>query len=225
MIPVTSAPRPLHVPFGDPAGLGLAGFGMTTFVLSVVNAGWVPADVGGVVLGLALFYGGAIQAIAGIWEFANHNTFGAVAFCSYGAFWMSFWYLETSTKLGSDGAKGVGLYLLAWVIFTCYMTIASFRTNLFVFLVFVALTLTYIALVLGAWVGASPWNYIGGYLGVLTALLMVVAELPKTRSGKIMRRLLRDVAENRPIGDVTTLADSTVMDAIAAGMATGAHDD
>lgn len=166
-----SAPRPLHVPFGDPAGLGLAGFGMTTFVLSVVNAGWVPADVGGVVLGLALFYGGVIQAIAGIWEFANHNTFGAVAFCSYGAFWMSFWYLETATKLGSDGAKGVGLYLLAWAIFTCYMTIASFRTNLFVFLVFVVLTLTYIALVLGAWVGASPWNYIGGYLGVLTALL------------------------------------------------------
>lgn len=166
-----SAPRPVHVPFGDPAGLGLAAFAMTTFVLSVVNAGWVPADVAPVVFGLALFYGGAIQAVAGIWEFANHNTFGAVAFCSYGAFWMSFWYLSTATKLQPDGAKGVGLYLLAWAIFTCYMTFAAYRTNLFVFLVFVALTLTYIALLLGAWVAASPWNYVGGYLGILTALL------------------------------------------------------
>jgi succinate-acetate transporter protein len=169
--PGPAAPPPAHVPFGDPAALGLAGFAMTTFVLSVVNAGWVPADVSGVVLGLALFYGGAIQAIAGIWEFANRNTFGAVAFCSYGAFWMSFWYLSTATKLGSDAEKGIGLYLLAWAIFTCYMTIAAYRTNLIVFLVFVVLTLTYVALMLGAWVDANPWNYVAGYLGILTALL------------------------------------------------------
>lgn len=185
-----SAPAPAHVPFGDPAGLGLAAFALTTFVLSVVNAGWVPADSAPVVFGLALFYGGALQAVAGIWEFANHNTFGAVAFCSYGAFWMSFWYLSTATKLGSDASKGIGLYLLAWAIFTCYMTIASFRTNLFVFLVFVALALTYIALVLGAWVGASPWNYIGGYLGIITALLAWYASFATVTNFTFKRTVL-----------------------------------
>jgi succinate-acetate transporter protein len=166
-----SAPLPVAVPFGDPAGLGLAAFALTTFVLSAVNAGWVPTDTAPVVFGLALFYGGAVQVVAGIWEFANRNTFGAVAFCSYGGFWMSFWYLSVATKLGSDGAKGVGIYLVAWAIFTCYMTIAAFRTNWTVFLVFVALTLTYIALALGAFIAPNPWNYVGGYLGIITALL------------------------------------------------------
>lgn len=163
-------PRPAAVPFGDPAGLGLAAFALTTFVLSAVNAGWVPKDVSGVVLGLALFYGGAAQLVAGIWEFANRNTFGAVAFCSYGAFWMSFWFLETATTLGDDAAKGVGLYLFAWGIFTLYMTVASTRTNTVVMLVFIALTLTFFALALGEWV-APGWGTFGGYLGLVTALL------------------------------------------------------
>jgi len=167
--PAAVAAKP--VPFGDPAALGLAAFAMTTFVLSAINAGWLPADVTPVVFGLAMFYGGVGQVIAGVWEFANHNTFGAVAFSSYGLFWLSFWYLNTATKLGSDATKGVGLYLLAWAIFTCYMMIAAWRTNIVVFLVFVALTLTFLALMLGAWIAASPWNYVGGYLGLITALL------------------------------------------------------
>lgn len=168
--PVASAPGP--VPFGDPAGLGLAAFALTTFVLSAANAEWIPASVTGVVFGLALFYGGAVQVVAGIWEFANHNTFGAVAFCSYGGFWMSFWYLNTATKLpAADASKGVGIYLIAWGIFTLYMTIAAFRTNLIVFLVFVCLTLTYFALAIGELAGVSGMGILGGYLGVLTALL------------------------------------------------------
>ena len=78
----------------DPAPLGLAGFAGTTFFLSVVNTGMLsPASVETVVLGLALFYGGLAQLLAGMWEFVNRNTFGAVAFSSYGAFWLSFWYL------------------------------------------------------------------------------------------------------------------------------------
>ena len=98
--PVTPAPAQAPVPYGDPAGLGLAAFALTTFVLSVVNAGWIHADLTATVFSLALFYGGIGQIIAGVWEFANRNTFGAVAFSSYGAFWLSFWYLNVATKLG-----------------------------------------------------------------------------------------------------------------------------
>ena len=170
--PAPSTAPSAPIPFGDPAALGLAGFAMTTFVLSVINAGWVSSTEVGVVFGLALFYGGVAQFAAGIWEWANHNTFGGLAFCSYGAFWMSFWYLQTLTKLDpADAGKGVGLYLLAWGIFTLYMTVAAFRTNMLVFLVFVALTLTYFALAIGAFAGSSFLSTLGGYLGILTALL------------------------------------------------------
>lgn len=169
----TAAPAPpaAHIPFGDPGGLGLAAFALTTFVLSCFNAGWFPAAGSGAVLGLALFYGGAIQVLAGMWEFANHNTFGAVAFSSYGAFWMSFTYLLASTKIPAAVAgQAVGLYLLAWGIFTLYMTIAASRTNTVIFLVFIALTLTYFALAIGDFAGASWLGILGGYLGVLTAI-------------------------------------------------------
>ena len=78
--------------FADPAPLGLAGFAATTFFLSVDNTNMIPADVLGVVLGFALFYGGIAQLLAGMWEFAKGNTFGALAFSSYGSFWLSYWY-------------------------------------------------------------------------------------------------------------------------------------
>ena len=186
--PAPTAP-PKAIPFGDPAGLGLAAFALTTFVLSVINAGWAPADVSGVVLGLAMFYGGAVQVIAGVWEFANKNTFGAVAFCSYGGFWLSFWFLSDATKLGADAGKGVGWYLLAWGIFTLYMTVAASRTNISVLLVFIALTLTYFALAVGEWV--SPvWGYVGGYLGVATAILAWYASFATVTNFTYKRTIL-----------------------------------
>ena len=101
----------------DPAALGLAGFAMTTFVLSLANTGLI-AGAGAAVLGLALFYGGIAQLLAGMWEFVKGNTFGAVAFSSYGAFWLSFWFLLTTGGDKAAGSAGVGAYLLAWTIFT-----------------------------------------------------------------------------------------------------------
>src|ERR1700753_2993376 len=79
--------------FAAPRHLGLAGFAGTTFFLSVVNTNMLGTSVQTIVLGLALFYGGLAQLLAGMWEFTKGNAFGAVAFTSYGAFWMSFWYL------------------------------------------------------------------------------------------------------------------------------------
>jgi uncharacterized protein len=154
--------------FADPGALGLAAFALTTFVLSFANAGIIPG--GGVsVLGLALFYGGIGQVIAGIWEFANKNTFGATAFTSYGLFWMAAWFLLTS-GIKVD-ANGVGLFFLAWAIFTLYMTFAAIKTNLAILLVFIALTLTFVFLAIGEFSGQSTIGHIGGYLGILTALL------------------------------------------------------
>lgn len=186
----TQTAVPVSVPFGDPGALGLAAFALTTFVLSVVNAGWINADLGPTVLGLALFYGGLGQIIAGIWEFANRNTFGAVAFSSYGAFWLSYWFFASFTKLGSDAATGAGIFLLAWGIFTLYMTVASFRTTLVVSLVFVALTLTFFALAISDLAGSAALGHVGGWLGVITAALAWYGSFASVTNSTFRRTLL-----------------------------------
>src|SRR5271156_6748535 len=104
---------------------------MTTFVLSMFNSNLVDDKGLPVVLGLALAYGGLVQLLAGMWEFRTGNTFGAVAFCSYGAFWLSFWAINVFyAKLlaPTHAGKDVGVYLYGWAIFTTYMWVASFRT-------------------------------------------------------------------------------------------------
>src|SRR5438270_3614860 len=158
----------------DPAPLGLAAFALTTFFLSFVNAGWVPASVEPVVFGLALAYGGLGQFAAGMWEFTKGNTFGATAFTSYGAFWLSFWWLTAHLadyKIpAADVDKGVGLYLIAWAIFTAYMTVAATRVSGAVLAVFALLTLTFLLLGIGELATAASITKIGGYVGILTAL-------------------------------------------------------
>lgn len=172
MSETTTRPAPgAHI--ADPAALGLGGFALTTFVLSVVNAGIVPDKVEPVVFGLAFAYGGIAQLAAGLWEFAKGNTFGATAFCSYGAFWLSFWWLTGHTDLSGAGAdvnKGLGLYLLAWAIFTLYMTIAALRVSGAVLAVFVLLTITYFLLAFGEFGTSSGLTKAGGYVGILTAI-------------------------------------------------------
>jgi uncharacterized protein len=167
---------PLSVGSGiaDPGPLGLAGFAGTTFFLSVVNTGMLGATVETVVLGLALFYGGLAQLLAGMWEFAKGNTFGAVAFSSYGAFWLSFWYLlnHLPKALPRDLFHSVGVYLLMWAIFTAYMTVAATRVSGAVLAVFVFLTLTFLVLAIGWLDGhSSGWIHFGGWLGLITAVL------------------------------------------------------
>jgi succinate-acetate transporter protein len=126
-----------------------------------------------VVFGLALFYGGIVQLVAGIWEFAKGNTFGATAFCSYGGFWLAFWYLVGHTDLsaaGADAAKGVGVFLLGWTIFTAYMTVAAVRTTIGLTVVYGLLTITFLLLTIGALGAAAGMTKAGGYFGLLTAL-------------------------------------------------------
>jgi uncharacterized protein len=156
----------------DPVPLGIAGFGMTTFVLSCVNAGFFGGLAAApMVLGLAIFYGGAVQLLAGMWAFRRGETFAAVAFCSYGGgFWLSYWFLEyfIAPRLApSVAGNAAGLYLLGWLIFTFYMTIAALRTNVAVLSVFITLTATYLLLVLANFgVATSSLVPIAGYVGI-----------------------------------------------------------
>jgi hypothetical protein len=142
---------------------------MTTFVLSLANAKVWPAGAAAAVA-LALAYGGGAQLLAGMWEFKRGNTFGATAFSSYGAFWLSFWYLNTHTAIApADAPVVVGTFLLGWTIFTAYMAIATFRLNMALVAVFVLLTLTFVFLTIGAFHSSDGWTKLGGWVGVATA--------------------------------------------------------
>jgi uncharacterized protein len=156
----------------DPIPVGIAGFAMTTFILSCVNAGFFSGTAGtSMVLGLAIFYGGVVQLLAGLWAFARGETFPAVAFCSYGGgFWLSYFFLVRYIAphlAPSVAGQAVGLYLLGWLIFTAYMTVAALKTNAAVLLVFITLTATYLLLCL-AELGIDPADLvpIGGYVGI-----------------------------------------------------------
>jgi succinate-acetate transporter protein len=158
----------------DPGPLGLAGFALTTFVLSMMNANLVNFSKGlPVVLGLALAYGGIAQLLAGMWEFRTGNTFGAVAFSSFGAFWISFFVLvqfDIKAIAPDEVNSALGLYLWAWGIFTSYMFVASLRTTGAVALVFLLLAATFIVLGIGNSGGSSGTIHLGGWLGLATAV-------------------------------------------------------
>jgi uncharacterized protein len=160
----------------NPGPLGLSAFALTTFVLSSVNAGWFPG-LANIVIGLALFYGGIAQLCAGMWEFKTGNTFGATAFSSYGAFWLSlgFTLLPGSGILAplskAQVPQALGLFLLGWTIFTVIMFIGTLRSNAALIAVFAVLALTFLSLTIGNLAGSSTFLTLGGWLGVITAIL------------------------------------------------------
>ncbi len=153
----------------NPAPLGLIGFASTTWLLSMHNAGWFGGEVLGMVLVMAFAYGGTVQLFAGLLEFATGNTFGFVAFCSYGAFW---WTFALFVKFFADGVPEsfVGWYLAVWGLFTFYMWIATLKKNTALQLIFLALWITFFLLAIGAWIGSAGFTHAGGYVGLLTAL-------------------------------------------------------
>jgi uncharacterized protein len=168
-----TTPGAQAVVIADPGPLGLAAFALTTFVLSMVNSGLVDKTAEPVVFGLALAYGGVGQLLAGMWEFRQGNTFGATAFSSYGAFWISFWALVTfflKDIPATEAGAAVGLYLIAWGIFTTYMFIASLRTTGAIALVFLLLAATFLILGFGNAQGNDSIVKLGGYVGLATAL-------------------------------------------------------
>jgi succinate-acetate transporter protein len=188
-----AAPAPPAATIADPAPLGLAAFALTTFVLSMFNAGLVDAKGEPIVLGLALAYGGVAQLLAGMWEFTKGNTFGATAFSSYGAFWISFWVYVTffATRIPeANRGSAVGLYLIAWGIFTTYMWVASLRTTAAVNLVFLLLAITFFVLGIGDAVGNDTISKLGGWIGLATALAAWYASFAGVTNFTFGRELL-----------------------------------
>jgi len=160
----------------NPAPLGLAGFGLTTVVLSAINAGLLNGDTGAmiaVVVPLAFSYGGVAQIIAGVMEYRSGNTFGTVAFTSYGLFWWWYAFLLWTSAAGwikPPASNGVGLVLLMWGVFTLGMWIAAFRSNRCVWLIFLLLWITFFLLAGGDLGMGAIWHRAGGWLGLLTGL-------------------------------------------------------
>ena len=160
----------IQVKFSNPAPLGLAGFALTTWLLSMINAGWFSGDAMNMVLAVALAYGGTAQMIAGVMELPRGNTFGATAFLSYGAFWWSFalFVLFLHDKVP---AAFVGWYLFLWGVFTLYMWVGTWRAARALQLIFLALWITFFLLAAGEWSGMAALHVAGGYAGLLTAAL------------------------------------------------------
>lgn len=157
----------------NPAPLGLAAFALTTFIAMTAAAGWyTPAATGpNALVGLALFYGGLGQILAGLWEFRAGNTFGAAAFSSYGGFWLAYGWALQNNQLANTSATGVGFYFLAWSIFTFLWFLGTLRTNLALMAVFLFLALTFLGLAIAEFGGGTTWLHIAGYLGIITAIL------------------------------------------------------
>jgi succinate-acetate transporter protein len=182
----------------DPAPLGLAGFGMTTLMLSLINAKVLPVSVTVLVLSLALAFGGLGQLIAGAWAFRRGNTFAGTAFSAYGGFWISFYLLVVvfiplvpKTAGANDINNFVGWYLLAWGIFTAYMFIASLAGARAVQLVFILLAITFVVLAVGNFgTGSDSIKQVGGFFGLATAVAAFYASFADVANANFKRRVL-----------------------------------
>ena len=186
-------PAPL---VGDPAPLGLAGFGITTLLFSLIKSGILGSGSAGISLGvmaLALTFGGLAQLLAGMWAFRRGNTFAATAFSSYGAFWISFFIFAPTLATIQPATTAhaiLGTYLIAWGIFTAYMFIASLAGTRAVQAVFLLLTATFVLLAIGAWANSTTWTNIGGYLGLATAVAALYTSFADVLNANFKRVIL-----------------------------------
>jgi hypothetical protein len=167
------------VPPANPAALGLVAFGLTTVLLSLINAGVLPAGGEAVVIPLALTLGGFMQVVAGLAEFRLANTFGATAFCAYGAFW--WWFALLLLFAGnhvidlSGAGPTVGVALLLWGVLTLYLWISTFRLARVLFAIFLTLWITFALLGLGAITGTAALSHAGGWISLLCGAMAMYA--------------------------------------------------
>lgn len=166
---------------GNPAPLGLMGFGMTTVLLNLHNTGlW---GIGTMILAMGIFYGGIAQIIAGIMEFKSGNTFGTTAFTSYGLFWLTLVFLLLAPKWGwwEAPAKGAMVaYLAMWGLFTFLMFISTLRLNRAVQVVFFSLTILFALLAIRDATGSKLIGTIAGIEGIFcgsSAIYLAMAEV------------------------------------------------
>jgi hypothetical protein len=165
----------------NPAPLGLTGFGMTTILLNVHNAGFYPNNA--MILGMGIFVGGIAQIIAGVLESKKNNTFGTTAFTAYGSFWLSLVAIWALPRLGiadKPDETAMGFYLAIWGLFTFGMFIGTFRLNRALQVVFGTLVVLFGLLALGDFTHNAAIKTIAGYEGIvcgLSALYAAIAQV------------------------------------------------
>ncbi|KAK2749889.1 hypothetical protein FQN57_005306 [Myotisia sp. PD_48] len=174
--------------FANPAPLGLSAFALTTFVLSLINMQTRGSTAPNLVVASAFGYGGLVQLLAGMWEMAIGNTFGATALSSYGGFWISFGIIYTPGGFGIleaidkvNGKSGinntVGFWLMGWWIFTTILMLCTLKSNFAFFLMFLSLDLAFFCLGIGHLVQPMPGLMntslikAGGFFGLVAAFL------------------------------------------------------
>jgi len=174
----------------NPAPLGLLGFGMTTVLLNIHNAGFIPLSA--MILAMGIFYGGLGQVIAGIMEWKKSNTFGTVAFSSYGLFWLSLVGLLVLPKFGwttaADG-KAMAAYLFMWGLFTFVMYIGTLKISKALQFVFLSLAILFFLLAAGDFTGNAIITKIAGYEGIIcgfSAIYTGLAQILNEVYGKIV---------------------------------------
>lgn len=172
----------------NPAPLGLMGFGMTTVLLNIHNAGFF--SVATAIVSMGIFYGGLAQVIAGILEYKHGNTFGMTAFISYGFFWLTLvgiWYLPTSSHTAASDATFIGIYLAMWGIFTFFMFIGTFAANRGLQVVFGTLTILFALLAIGNICGSKLMLNIAGFEGIFcgaSAIYLAMAQVLNEQFGR-----------------------------------------
>jgi len=176
---------------GNPAPLGLLGFGMTTVLLNLHNAGFF--ELNAMILAMGICYGGVAQVIAGIMEWRKNNTFAATAFLSYGLFWLSLVTMIVLTKLGWGAASNdtaMAAYLAMWGLFTLVMFIGTLRLNRALQIVFGTLAILFFLLALGDFTNASPgFKHLTGYEGIVcgfSAIYTGLAQVLNELFGKVV---------------------------------------
>jgi succinate-acetate transporter protein len=174
----------------NPAPLGLLGFGMTTVLLNIHNAGFFPMSA--MILAMGIFYGGLAQIIVGIMEWKKNNTFGATAFTSYGLFWLTLVGLLLMPKLGlADAAseQAMAAYLFMWGLFTAVMFIGTLRISKALQFVFGSLAILFFLLALGDFTGSAGIKTLAGYEGIIcgfSAIYTGLAQVLNEVYGKVV---------------------------------------
>lgn len=175
---VTTSSLALNDTTANPAPLGLLGFGMTTVLLNLHNAGFFPLDA--MILGMGIFYGGLGQIIVGIMEWKKNNTFGATAFTSYGLFWLTLVALIILPKTGFGQAPSISAmvaYLSMWGLFTAVLFIGTLKLNRALQFVFASLTILFFLLAIGDATESHLIKTIAGYEGIVCGLSAIYTGL------------------------------------------------
>jgi succinate-acetate transporter protein len=170
----------------NPAPLGLSGFALTTWMLSMVNAGWYPAAAVPLVLASAFAFGGTAQFAAGLMEMPRGNTFGFVAFCAYGAFWWTF-ALFVEFFAPNVPPAFIGWWLAMWGVFSLFMWVGTLALNRALQAIFFVLVITFFLLAAADLLANPVLKHAGGYTGLLTAVLafyLAAAEIINETHGR-----------------------------------------